>query len=180
MLRVIAERKEIVKVVESRYKAKEIDGINAVLMLQAYGIPNDQAELLVAQWESREQAKGKEFGASELCTYFGQGLINGDQYFQRLMRVGWSADDAKLIVSSCGIKISERLAKEAQKKQKQRTPGSKTLNPSQLCKANTDGLIDDTQYMDAMRSLGYSDDDANTLLQECKIAASSKKKPKGP
>ena len=118
--REIKERKAIVTANRRRFMTGEFTQAKAVEELIGFGIDLDSATAIVTLWKHELAAKYKGPTVAMLCDWWQRGMITLDDYLQRVKNIGYSQDDAMRIVTVCGMKKNEQLAKEyaaAQKKQ---------------------------------------------------------------
>lgn len=173
-LRMITIRQDIVKAVEARYRAGEFDKLGAISTMINAGVPDTQALLLADLWEARQQQKGKEFSAGELCGLFSDRLIDTPEYYKRLLRIGWQPDDAKKLIASCGIKLAARDAKALGRIKPPKQKGPRSLTVAELCTLFVQEVIDEDRYTREMDALGYTQEDSQALIQSCKIKKAGK------
>jgi hypothetical protein len=106
--REIRVRHIAVRSIQKRYISGELSDSQAIEMLQASGQQPDEAVQTVATWQVKQAAKGKTFSAAQLCGLLELGLIDGDEYLLRLIRMGWDREDAIKLVNQCGLKITRK------------------------------------------------------------------------
>jgi hypothetical protein len=111
------EQKEFFKTcaknVCERYQAGELMRAAAQRELLAYGMTPRAADMQLARCDCARKSRGKEFTAGQLCTGFEQGLIDPDDFADRLLRIGYSPPDAARVIRSCQLRGDERRQREA-------------------------------------------------------------------
>ena len=94
--------------------AGEFDRIRAIELLQDEGLDNEQVQSELHAWGCVQKTRNKTAASSQLCRWFGEGLIDVIEFQDRLERVGHSSTDAMLILKSCQRGISARELKDAE------------------------------------------------------------------
>jgi hypothetical protein len=97
------------------FKTGEIDASEAVTRLMLQGLTNDEALRMVDLWRGEMDVKGKELTAAQMCKMLGKGLVSAEEMAKRLVRIGYRAEDAKLIVGLCDEGITEQQLKSLEK-----------------------------------------------------------------
>lgn len=118
--RAIRRKKKVIESIRRRYTVGDMGAEQVIGVLTAYGIETELADPLARQWEEDLQVRGKEITATMLCKWHGRGLITVEQFYLRLVRVGYSTIDAARIVGTCQADIAEKERKEAEKREKER------------------------------------------------------------
>lgn len=114
-----ARRKACSKATRRRFLAGEMDFIGVQTRLVDLGLDADQAMSLAEAWSCERSARGKEFGAAQLCKLFDQGLISGPDFVSRLEKVGWDRDDAIKLFSTCSNDLARKRQLEDLKRIRQ-------------------------------------------------------------
>ena len=96
-----ARRKTCAKSIKRRFLTGGMDKVTAGQALIGQGLDPFQAAGLVEAWACERASRGKEFSAGQLCKLFEQGLIDGVEFVQRLVNVGWDRDQAIKLFESC-------------------------------------------------------------------------------
>jgi hypothetical protein len=96
-----------------------MDSIQVQTRLVDLGLDADQAMSLAEAWSCERSARGKEFGAAQLCKMFDQGLISGPDFVSRLEKVGWDRDDAIKLFSTCSNDLARKRQLEDLKRIRQ-------------------------------------------------------------
>lgn len=88
--------------------AEALDNSLSLLGLEVW-----QRQTYARQWTAERDGRLKEPRVAQLCQWFTHNLINQNEYFTRLMRLGYTADDAAKIASVCSSDNTARLSKQA-------------------------------------------------------------------
>jgi hypothetical protein len=100
------------KSIRRRLLRGEWDSTDGQVQLMRLGLDQDQAQILAEGWACERAAKGKEFSGSQLCSMYSDGLIDGPEMVQRLVRSGWEREDAVKLFSLCSNSTERRRRKE--------------------------------------------------------------------
>lgn len=114
---------------KKRFLRLELAFEAALARLIDRGLDLPQADEIVRSWECELASRGKEASASLLCRWRELGILSDDEFVRRLIRAGWSEDDALRILADCSFRlatkrekelraIAEREAKDAEKRRK--------------------------------------------------------------
>src|SRR5262249_9803205 len=79
---------------QKRYLIGDISTSELTTALLGLGLDTDWVTIHVQQLQCQLAAKGKAISASELCSWVDQGLISTAEFATRLLRLGYSPDDA--------------------------------------------------------------------------------------
>lgn len=117
-------------------------GDAASLLLQA-GLDNTQTQRLLVQWDCRKRSRPKSVPAATLCKWYSRGLISPEEIAIRLVRVGYSEDDARLIVAECVASTADQrlrarykaLQEQQRELQRQQRTGAYVSKQQALAKA---------------------------------------------
>lgn len=110
--------------IKRRFTAGEFDSGIAIGMVVNTGIDPDQAVMIVSGWDQNVKIKGKVASAGQLCKWLAQNLITEKEFFERMVRVGWSREDAARIVGSCELDIIKKNTPKPPKPPKSAEGGS--------------------------------------------------------
>jgi hypothetical protein len=105
---------------------------------------------------------------------FDNGLIDGNEYMKRLLRLGWNAGDATKHVTQCGIKISARAAAAAQRNRPKPGRPPRQLSVAELCTLFAQELITLDEYTEHMARQDFSKEDSDKLIASCQAKIASK------
>jgi hypothetical protein len=119
-------RKSMLANVKARFLATTLDRGDTMTALTAINLDSQQIAEVMAAWTLELESKGKEIGAGQLCKLFSDKLITGKDYYNRLVRFGYGATDAKLIVEECGITIDKQAEAAAAKAAKAAAAAAKS------------------------------------------------------
>jgi hypothetical protein len=78
-------------------------GADAAAELRALGYSAERAGAMTDGWEEERASKGRVITASQLCKMYAGGLIGGDTYTTGMLRLGYSLDDSRRMISLCEI-----------------------------------------------------------------------------
>jgi hypothetical protein len=112
--------RECIKAVESRFLLGEITDDETLQELRALNITNKFGNEHLRAFQCKRSMSGKMPATQTLCKWFEQGIISEDDYFERLQRVGWDADDSANIFITCATRIGIKRQKAAEKSEKER------------------------------------------------------------
>lgn len=105
----IEVRRMNIAAVKKGYVYGEYDDAEAVLRLEQHGIPGDAVGNLIARFKAARDGHKKEPRVQLICQWYTHRLITREEYFDRLLRLGYSSDDAGRISEVCHI---DRVVKE--------------------------------------------------------------------
>lgn len=105
-------RKVCVNSYKKRYMLGElkIDYVKTLLVNE--GMELAQVSELTEAWQCERAARGKEIPASILAGWYNDGIITDSIFYQRLLNLGYSADDAATLVADARFKLGQRTRKE--------------------------------------------------------------------
>lgn len=113
--RKVWERKQTIRTVKRPFILGIYDVSKATQELSDADVDPGCVDDLIKQWNRERLRRDKYLTASQLCDMFEKGLIGPQQYAIALVRTGWSEEDASMIVTNCGIKISEKFAERVRR-----------------------------------------------------------------
>lgn len=109
--------------VKSRYLIGDITRSQAHNMLTGFGIVEHRTEQLLRSFDCAKHAEGKHVAVEKLCHWMYIGVLSPADFYDRLLRLGYSDTDASLLLQDClqantmrQLKEAERVAKELQSK----------------------------------------------------------------
>jgi len=105
-------KKRCARALRDRFMRGELNVPQAHVALGRIGIPPQRADAEVTAWGCELEAMGRDAPTSTLCRWLELGLINGNQFTDRLLTMGWSRDDAFRIVADCSAKLGAKRQKE--------------------------------------------------------------------
>lgn len=94
-------RKQQIGYLHKLFLVGEWDAAGAINELTGRGVSNEQAQILVSQWEAELSYRGKQVGAAQLCKWRYWQLITPYEHYQRLRLIGYSVPSAERISASC-------------------------------------------------------------------------------
>ena len=104
--------KRCARALRDRFMRGELNVAQAHGDLANLGMPPQRADAEVAAWRCELEAMGRDAPTSTLCRWLELGLINGNQFTDRLLTMGWSRDDAFRIVADCSAKLGAKRQRE--------------------------------------------------------------------
>lgn len=105
--------------IKRRFLLGEIDGGDAKRELVNRGTTEDRASRLINWWGCELSANGKAVPAAKLCDWLARGAITPDDLRKRLIRLGYHAAEAALMVEDCLISINAHRLAQAKKQAKE-------------------------------------------------------------
>lgn len=111
--REVSTRRECVAGVKRRYFTAEIDDQRALFEMTNLGMTEDSATVILDGWRCKRSSRSKEPRVEYLKKWWAQGIITTPQLYDRLLRLGYTADDALRIARSTEQQSAEARAKEA-------------------------------------------------------------------
>lgn len=113
-LRETETTKICMRATRKQFLTGSVDKEGARVLLLDRGIPADHVLTILRRWECERSSKAKEAPASTLCSWFAAGLLTAEEFSTRLIRIGYSVDDAERIVGVCSkkAKIAAETAEE--------------------------------------------------------------------
>jgi hypothetical protein len=90
-----------IKGVHSKYKRFIYGDNEARKDLIAIGVPIENIDKLVANWNCERGNKPKELSAAQVCKAYKQELIDEMEYLRRLQAIGYGRDEAGIIFELC-------------------------------------------------------------------------------
>lgn len=107
------------KGVKRRYLLGELDEGEARAALQRSGTTRDRAAKLVNNWQCEKSAVGRAIPAAKLCEWLARGVIDSPEFISRLTKIGYTYENASLMLQDCLTFVNEKRAREAEKQAKQ-------------------------------------------------------------
>lgn len=114
---IIRIRKQQHKAIKRQFMVAAITQLDAQDRLVDTGTPRPRAGEIVLQWQGDRDARLKEPTVRMLCGWYNHGLITLDDYLDRLMRLGYTVDDARRISEVCDsdwVRAQRRAAQTMQ------------------------------------------------------------------
>lgn len=101
--------------IKHRYLHGEISKDEAITFLGNRGIDQQRVTLLVNNFDCEKNATGKEVPAEKLCHWLYIGIIGPTEFYDRLIRLGYSEDNANRMLSDCIQANTLKAVREAKK-----------------------------------------------------------------
>lgn len=97
--------------IRKRFLFGDIDEGNLMKLLTDLGLDMDQALDIKTSLKCELAYKHKEATAQQLCEWYSMGLVDREQHIARLIRIGYTKDDAIKIAKTCELKAIEKSEK---------------------------------------------------------------------
>lgn len=119
-LELVAEKvRECVKGLRRRFMLGEFGSTVAAGLLLSAGMAPDKIPTTIERWECERAHRRKEPRVTMLCGWYANRIIDADEYYERLTRLGYSATDASRIAGACHnsqvVKDATRAAQQSEK-----------------------------------------------------------------
>lgn len=108
----LREVREAIAAVKSLFLSAQIDADRAKNLLRNQGVREERIAQYLRVWELRMAGRDKAITASVLCQWFGSGLIDRREFQSRLLRMGYSTENASRIIRSCELGHAAKTRKE--------------------------------------------------------------------
>lgn len=112
MERHLKELRAGIAAVRKGYLRGEFSDITVRDSLGLLGVSQERQTEFFRLWRIEREAQGKQVAASVMCDWHSKGLISIPEMRQRLLRIGYSADDTERVIAHCRLGILGREAKE--------------------------------------------------------------------
>lgn len=106
-------RKRCLAALKKRFIMGEFDTLRAQDEVENVVGDRGRAVKIVNGWECERSSRRKEVAAGTLCKWMGQGIIDQPTYIVRLANLGYTEDDARRMLASCGQEIFEKERRRA-------------------------------------------------------------------
>lgn len=106
-------RKRCLAALKKRFVMGEFDTLRAQDAVENVTGDRSRAVKIVDGWECERSSRRKEVAAGTLCKWLGQGVIDQPTYIVRLGNLGYTEDDARRMLASCGQEIFEKERRRA-------------------------------------------------------------------
>jgi hypothetical protein len=110
---------------KTRYMHGELTAEESIANLVQFGVDTVRANALAANWKCEKSAIGKTVLASELCKWLSDGMITQADFYARLQKLGYTAENAELILNSCLAAYNRKAQADALKLAKQQQQEAK-------------------------------------------------------
>lgn len=139
-----------------------------VRLFRAYGLTEDETreQLKLQGMDSATQSEAIAQARLEMAAATRQACVKALR--KRYLLAEISADEAPRLIRELGFGAIE-ANQLADKWLCEKSAMSKTIPARKLCEWFREGLIDDNEFMVKTVALGYDNDDAYRMLQECRI-----------
>jgi hypothetical protein len=89
------------KRLKKKYMYGYYSRLEAIAAISQYVSDKPKILLLVDEWECERESRVKEPRIAQLCQWYVQGFITGDEYLRRLINLGYTPEDAYRMVGVC-------------------------------------------------------------------------------
>lgn len=110
----VETRRACARANRQRFLLGDVDIPTMTRILIGEGHDPAHADMIVRRWECERLSRSKLLRATELIGIFDAGVITAAELAARLVNLGYSADDAAMMVQRAAGKMSQRAVKEAQ------------------------------------------------------------------
>jgi hypothetical protein len=101
------------KSLKKRYLFGEFSTNDLTAFLSQTGMVGDKIPTVALAWEAEKLGRAKEPRVTMLCTWFTKGFITWQDYYERLHRLGYNADDINRIIKTCQSDDAAKRARQA-------------------------------------------------------------------
>jgi hypothetical protein len=109
-----ATNEEILKLLERDYSLGGLSDQALLTSLESIGLDPAQIQRVTETLKNRKQATPKQIPARELCGLYSSRLIGRSEFFDRLVSLRYSPNDAELIIAKCESDLSAKQLKQEQ------------------------------------------------------------------
>lgn len=147
--------------IEAAFKANKLGEQEVVNNLNKIHLDPSGIPILLETWKASMKAGGTRLNAQKLTEAFHDRIISRDQFLQKLESIGWNPEDARLIIQIAEFQAPSR---------------PRELNEAMIATAFVDGILTRDQALKRLEELGFSKDDAQTILKIHTILPAQKQK----
>lgn len=104
---------------KKRYMIGEFDADKTRGILIGFGMDGSQADIVIEGWQCELAARGREFTAAQLIKLLDNGLLNPQEFVNRLRRLGYREEDGVKILTQWQIKQQLTMQKLSEKQNKE-------------------------------------------------------------
>lgn len=101
--------------IRRRFLLGELDQTAARRELIQFGLDPTYINSTIGSWLCEKSAVGRAVPTAKLCDWLSRGIINGQQFVNRLVNIGYTRNDAGIILTDCLGAINQRRLAEARK-----------------------------------------------------------------
>lgn len=101
--------------------------------MSSLGMDYDQIRDLIELWDAKRNANNRSIPAAQLCEWRSRGLITLEEQTERLVLLGYTAQDAKRIAETCGEKIEDKLFKKLKDLERKMDRDNRKTNKRMRC-----------------------------------------------
>lgn len=159
-----AVTRRCVRQIQVRFTRGEIPRTDLPGVLSGFGFSAKQIARVVQSVTCTLATKPKDLTAAQICDLNGRGILSNDEALARLLRLGYSEDDAARMFAQCQNKQGEKAAKAAAKAAKDAAKAHKPLTQGQILRLVRDGQITPADAVQRLIDLKLSAADAVKLV----------------
>ena len=156
--------------VKSAWTSNVITDAEARHWLDLAGFPSSQIEILLATWRAEVAPTFLKVNSGTVIGAYVEHIYNRVQAHDKLMSIGFSAEDATLELDLAELRNPNAFQPPA-------PPPAKLLTPGVLSELVFYGLMNPAQMQARLVELGYTDADATLLSEAARIRAMPTPKP---
>lgn len=98
MRRTTRQMQQVISAVRSKFLARHITDTQVTSILTTAGVPQAQIAFLLSEWQTEQQAFTRELTPAQVVKAVGTDLISSDEGMTRLVAMGYSEEDAGLLL----------------------------------------------------------------------------------
>lgn len=159
-----AVTRRCVRQIQARFTRGEIPRTDLPGVLAGFGFSAKQIARVVQSVSCTLATKPKDLTAAQICDFNGRGILSNDEALARLLRLGYSEDDAARMFAQCQNKQGEKAAKVAAKAAKDEAKKHKPLTQGQILRLAVKGEITPADATQRLIDRGLTADDAMKLV----------------
>ena len=153
-----------VKQISARFTRGEIPREDLPTVLSSFGLSPKQIARVVRSVTCTLATKPKDLTAAQICDFHSRGILSDQTALDRLLRLGYSADDAARMFARCQQTEAEKAAKAQAKADKAAGKGKKSLTQGQILRLLARGEITRPDAVQRLVDSGLRPDDAAKLV----------------
>lgn len=114
-----------VRAVRSKYISGAVNTENALQQLRVIGVSNERGSELVDEWRWAIEGGRKQISAEKALEFYKKGLLDESNLASRLINLGYSDTNVRLLISNAKLEIAEALSKATAKREAQEAKARK-------------------------------------------------------
>lgn len=167
--------RECISGIKHRYLHGELSRDECHNLLVKRNVPLERVNQIMSGFECTKSAQGRQVPVEKLCHWLYLGMITQDEFMQRLLRLGYTDENASLLLFDCVQANTLRSIKEARKIQREQEQTADRQRRA-IQRANT-AIERDRERMNKLRQRQAklrSDRDVQLLTSAERIAKAAK------